>query len=407
MPRTLTLLCVVALLVGTSPSRAQPLSARQAVRLALSQSPELGPERVSVRHTSWIAGRADKDTSLAPIVGLGAGVRRDPRGEPRPEVSLTVSQPVRLASVAEGRLIHARAIAELARATQARAELDVSLQALSDWLELRRWERVEQRRRSAVERAEQLRSIVLAQVAVGAAQPGDDALAQASLGRQGALLLQAQVERESANAALRLLLAAEPTAQFTTDGELDLVDTASVRPHPAASALWAQARSETAAANMQLLEARLPLSVGLSATREGTGEWLVVGQISLPLPLRNTAAYAAAQTSRNVGSMEFEAEHVAERAARRAQALRGQLSAQRRIALQVQQDEVAPSRRALSVMDHQFHAGKVTLQALLVSRERVAEAELHLLEAQHQLALTRVQIAWLEGSLVRWARGKL
>ncbi len=399
------LLPILSLVLATwAPSiAAEPLAARDAARRALAQSPELVPVRMSARRATEIARRADATPPLPLVVGLGAGARRNAGSDTAPEVVVSVSQPLRLASLSDSRSAHAAQVAELSRAAQAQQELDVSQEVLSQWVELRHWQQVEELWQAAVERAEQLQSLVVAQVEVGAVEPGDDALAQSNLGRQRVRLLTASVERDRALASLRLLLGA-PLAELTAAGELQLIDVAADDMHPAVQSLWARARTKRAGAELELVEARPTMGLGVSVTREGTGDWLMLGQVSLPLPFGNSASYSSAQNARDVEALEFEAEHLEERMQFLARDLRRQLAIRARMVEQARNEELEPARRAAMLIEHKFRAGKVALNALLLARDRIFEAELNQLEVQRELALAQIQLAWAEGWLVHWVR---
>jgi hypothetical protein len=79
---------------------------------------------------------------------------------------------------------------------------------------------------------------------------------------------------------------------------------------------------------------------------------------------------------------------------------------QLQIVEQIRAREVEPAKRALAVLNHQFSAAKVPLSELIVARERLNDAELHLFEAHHELELQRARRAWLSGQLVNWARSE-
>jgi outer membrane protein TolC len=149
------------------------------------------------------------------------------------------------------------------------------------------------------------------------------------------------------------------------------------------------------------------MALGVSLTREGTGDWLVLGQVSVPLASGSTASYAAAQARRDVQALEFEATHAQERMKNLGGDLRRQLEVRTRMLEHVQRSELAPARQAGTIIEHQFRAGKVPLHALLAVRDTVFHAEVQALQVQKELALAQIRLAWVEGWLASWVKGEL
>ncbi len=384
------------------------LSARVALERALEKSPELGPGRLLVRDTASLRPSAARHSWARPVVAAEGGMRRNPAGDSRPEISVSLTQAVPLTSIGDARRRHADALLTEAHAELERDSLGLAVEVLDLWLDLAHWERVAEHHGRAVERAQRSSDLIAQQVALGSAQPGDDAVALAALGRSRAARRHAQAQCERAVGELQLLLDADPTEKFVTEGELGLPEPTGpdveVTRHPSTQLLLAQAQQQRSTAQLELAQARAPLGVGAQVTREGTGDWVALLHVSAPLPFGDPNRYWTLANGRQLEALEFEARHTRERFTRLAAQLRRRWDFQRRQVEQIEKEEVAPAAFALRVTEYQFEAAKVPLQTLLLSRDRVADAEMNSLLARLELERLRLQLAWADGSLLDWAR---
>lgn len=226
-------------------------------------------------------------------------------GAPRPEVLVGLYQDIPLRGLGGARADSADALLSYTAGAVARARLDAALRAGVAWTMVREAEDVLVLRRSATEGARELARITRARVDAGTLTPADRATADAEVALSAASELDAEGALVEARSELRLALTS--SEDLPLRGDLRASDDTSAdeassiaiatTSHPSLVALHRRTIAYEHDAILQRAYQAPALTVGVSWSREGTGEQVVLGVLQLPLPFSRAGDYEAARTS--------------------------------------------------------------------------------------------------------------
>ncbi len=411
--RWVVLATMVGAVLVNRPGLAEPpaiesltLTFEQALGLALEQSPELLPNNATARRARAALGHTGGAAVASPRLEVFGGSRHSPDQRPQPELGVGLSQTLSLSGLGDRREAHGRAALRLAEAELDERRLTVGREVAQAWVELRATQRRQRLQGDRVRRARLLSRTVAGRAAVGAVSRAESALAEAALARAENMFAQAREDNVAAQHRLRLLLDLPPGATLSTSGQPPkrARPADSNRVHPLVEVAAAGAAYLDADADLLLAEGGASMDLGATAMREGTGDWVFLGSLRIPLPLFNANEHHAAQRRVPAEGMRREAAHWVERRQRQLEYL--ELRAQRHEGLieNIRNHELGAARQALGVVEAEHAAGKATVPLLLSTEESVADAEAHLLDAETELLRIRVEQAFTEGTLLEWAR---
>ncbi len=302
-------LCFVALLLvtplgnaGAEPAR---LDLQAVMRRAAELAPSLGPPSAAVRGAREQRDAADVALPTPPRLEVALGPRFvKSAGDARLEASLGAWQDISLGSYGSSRRRLAQATSTEAERRFGLAVIDARTAAALAWVEARLARELVRIRSESLANAKQVETIARARVEGGKARPSELSLAAVVAGRADTELLAAQGQQFVADANLRWWVGLRPQAPFELAGELEVADARFDLPRALRTAhrrqpdvLLAAASAERRARASEAVAAsgRPFLSFGPNVVREGTGDWILLARLAVPLPTVNPAALEAAQ----------------------------------------------------------------------------------------------------------------
>ena len=298
-----------ALLLAIPVSRAQAEPARldlqTVMRRAAEVAPSLGPPTAAVRGAQEQRQAADVTFSTPPRLELALGPRfLNGSNDARLEASVGAWQDVSLGGLGAARGRLAQAASTEAERRRGLAVIDARAAAALAWVDARLAFELIRIRDASLENARQLEATARARVDAGKALPSELSLAEVIAGRADAELLAAQGKRFVAEANLRWWVGLKPQDPLELAGELEVSDAPFDLPaalrrargqQPDVRLAAASAERAARAADAVAASGRPFLSLGPSVLHEGTGDWILLGRISVPLPTVNPAGFEAAR----------------------------------------------------------------------------------------------------------------
>lgn len=291
--------------IGRAAAEPARLDLQTVMRRAAGVAPSLGPPTAAVRGAEEQRDAADVVLSTPPRLefALGPRVLNDSK-DARLEAGVGLWQDFSLGGVGAAREHLARAASNEAERRLALAVIDARVAAASAWVEARlAWELVRIRRES-LENARLLEATAKARVDGGKALPLELSLAAVVAGRADTELLAAQGKRFVAEANLRWWVGLKPQEPIELVGELEVSDAPFDLPAALRKGRGQQPDVRLAAASAERVARTADavaasgqpfLSLGPSVLHEGTGDWIVLGRVSVSLPTVNPAGFEAAR----------------------------------------------------------------------------------------------------------------
>lgn len=383
------------------------LTLRQAMRLGRRRAPALGVARARRDSVASLRDAASSAWPLPPSLQLTGGPRvLAGNRKVRPDLSVSLWQSIPIVSRTEARERVAAATGRRADAAYGVTEAEVGLETALAWVDARiARERCSRRRRSLAD-ATTLLELALARVEAGADDPSTAELARGAVGAADADLMLARGALTEALIRLGHLVGTRPS-RLRAVGPLALdlspperrVKRLARKRHPRLQLSRPEVELARARADLALANAAPSVSVGPSVTREGTGDWVFLAQVAIPLPFMAPGAFAAAQSERTA-TIRLEEEKVMSSQVERDMRLllhhRHHAFEQR---ARIEQLVVAPLRRALKLARDRYTAGKGELSPVLRARRQVLDAEDRWLRATAEVDAVEVHLAHATGTL--------
>jgi cobalt-zinc-cadmium efflux system outer membrane protein len=321
---------------------------------------------------------------LPPRLTLSAGERSGATGKGF-EVSATAIVDVPTKGIGGARETSVRSMEGARDADVRRARLEAGVRAGVAWSRALEAKVVVKLRGDSVGDADGLADFARRRVKAGPGQPIELALAEGDLGSARSAHLDAEGMLVDALAELRLAAALDANAVVEPVGDLyatndDLMDeptalAAADRDNPDVQLAAAHAR--LAGDEIRLIGASMAPAIGLGATftRDGFGDRVVTGIVSIPLPFYNPAGFEAGR-----------ARIAADVAGARVQRTRDDLKSAIHVAIHDREHSrelraslataaLPPLREALRIARAQVAAGTQDIALALLVRQRVAQAE--------------------------------
>ncbi len=390
----------------SKPAAAQlRVSLKYALQAGARSSPELGPGRAAERAAQRTRRQSRQFLSSNPRLELAAGPRLGT--ERGLDASIGVWQDIPLVGVGASRQRFADARALAARFALSGVRLESALGAGLAWVDARVARELLQIRQLSVESAKRLARVTQSRLAAGAATAGDAALARSILGAAKAGVLDAEGQRFSADVELAYMLGADAERSLDVVGRLDVDGPAlseaeafaSLTRAPQLRRLSAEARAARAAASQAKAEGAPQLSLGPSLTREGTGDWIVLGRVSLPLPLVNPRQLEAAEHQRAATVALAEYQRLERRLRREVHLLLHERVHARRTRDALARDAVAPAEVAQREALARYSSGKSTIQEVNAARLNLLDAKERWLLAAADARATELKLLAITGRL--------
>lgn len=385
-------------------ARRLTLNLETALALAARQGPELGPARAGVAGSVALANASGGFITRPPELTVSAGPRFGV--DHGLDATISLLQPLSLggAGQSRGRLAETRRAIADAVLLQARARN--LLLAAAAWVEARLSRELMLARQVSLTEAQTLLAVADARLDSGAATAGEQALTRALVGAARAALLDAEGRRFAADTELNYELGLEEV-ELDVTGALD-ADGAALdertalelaERHPALTALRAEARAAEDAVTQARAEGAPYLAVGPSLTREGTGDYILLGHVGVALPFVNPNAFEAGERARVARIAQAEVERGRLRLRADVLSLLHERTHARLARDALVRDAVGPARDALTAATNRYREGKAPLADVLVARRGLLEVEERHLEASAAARLAELKLRAAVGRL--------
>lgn len=395
----------VVLLAASTARAGEPISLREAVARGAERGPGIEVAHAPAPALDDADHAAGKLLVTPPQLSLMAGPRW--YGGVTPELQTMLTVPVHLGDVRGARagVVHGQRV--LLAKDVARAREDAALRAAIAWSRGVEVKEIIRLRRLSLEQAQGLADVAKKRASAGVSVPSELAMAQGDLGVARAALVEAEGQLFEATAELRVALGRAPDADLDPVGDLyaEGVRQQVLAPRGAEarnSALQVLiARQESAKAETSLVSATLApnLGVGVSYTREGTGDSILLGVLTLPIPVADPAAFERAR-----------ARAEEDRATAQVQRAKAELGAQvalslheiehlREVRTMLETNAIPPLREALRLAKVQVDTGTADVAVALLARQRLLGAEETLARSCAEVWRADFKLAYYTGQI--------
>jgi len=382
------------------------LDLRAAMALAQRNAPEILIAAADQRSAPLLRNAADRVVHRPPRVAFSTGPRRLAGGAQLGwDVTAGVFQEFSTGGYGKQLGEFASAVERRANASLASARRDARVRAGLAWVDARVARETLTLRTEALQGAKETVRVAQARAEVGKSSPAEAALARALMGSIQASVLSAQGDITVADAELRYWCHLELHSSLQVAGPLDIevrpIDEEEIRRHvlersPELGRIRAEADALDHAAQLGKASGKPHIEIGPSVTREGTGDWIFLGNLNLPFPgvdpfaadnaLRRTEANMArarVSVAEQTALKEVEiALHEREHALELRESLR--------------EGTIEPSLQAVREYQLQYEVGRIDLTTLLAARRE-------LLNAQERWAAAAADVQRAEVRLMRWS----
>ncbi len=382
---TLGLLAAMALAERNAPDLKEPIAERESVGAYVSAGSRL--------------------VHRPPRATLSVGPRRLAAGAQLGwDTTVGVFQELSLGGYGRNLAAYAQAVEQRAQSNLTAVQRNVRVRAGLFWVDARAAREILAIRKDALEGAEATLRVAEARAAVGKSSPAEASLARALLGSVDASVLSALGEITVADAQLRHVCGIPLHEPLQVQGSLqssgrpideNLVRRRVLLEAPELLAHRAHVTLLERSVALGRAQSRPHIELGPTVTREGTGDWIVAGHLSLPLPgidpyaadnaqrkLELNLARARSAVAEQLAIKEVE---IALHEREHALALRDSLL----------KGTVEPSRAAVREYQLQYEFGRIDLTTLLAARRE-------LLSARERWASAAAEVIRAEVKLLRW-----
>jgi cobalt-zinc-cadmium efflux system outer membrane protein len=403
--------------MGETPSHVAPARPPAPIAISLGEALHLGAtagREVAVARAPRAAVADAKRAAEAVITSppratVQVGDRRGPWGS-GVEVGVTVMADIPLGGPGAARRGVADALGKVVEADVERAKIDAATRAGLAWVTLAEADRVLALRQKSLAQASAVAKAVAARVSTGVVDPLELALARGDEATARAAVLAAEGSRFEAAMELAFAIGAAPGTAVEIKGGLDDAavdggDEAALLKRAESHPLVELAKARQGAAQREAdlaAAAQIPgIGVGASYTREGGGDHVILGVVSVPLPFsmpwrfdvarqRAAADAAAAQASlsraelgREIRAALHEREHT------------------REVYEALSQGALGPMREALRLSEAQLAAGALDVTRVLGARQRLLATEELIVKSLADVRRADLRLARAAGTLPR------
>lgn len=374
-----------------------------ALRMGAERAPVVREARAPLAASAGVRDAADSPLPYAPRATAFAGRRTGAFGSGF-EIGGGVAQDLSVHGLGGARREAASAFDLAARTELERARLQGAAAALLAWLDLLEAQQLARLRARSREDAEEIARVANARVGRGVAMPAEASLAAAELGAAQLGERDAEGLLFETRAALKLALGLPAEAAVSAAGDLEgdygPPPPAPRQEHPASTAARSQIAVARAEVNVARAVAAPPLSVGINYAREGTGEQLMTGSVTLPLPILEPTRFDAARQQAHVLSAEARAARVRDELAHDTALAQHDRSHSREVRDTLSVNVLVPLREAVRVARAAYQAGTQDAMGLLLLRQRLLTAEEQLARAAADVKRADVRSELARGTLL-------
>ncbi len=344
-----------------------------------------------------------------PILTVGAGPRVNGGSSLDLQATALAQLPLRDVRGARGRV--ARSSVDLVRDDTRRARFDAALRAAVAWSYGIEAKEVMRLRREALDQSEAIAAIAKKRAQAGVSMPSELAVTLGDVGVSRAAVLDAEGMLVEALAELRLATGESTTAAVDPAGDLYAQESQTL----SIAAKWArqadaknaglrvaQTRSHVAQQETALVSATLGpnLGVGASSTREGTGNSVVLGVLSIPIPLVDHAAFERSRWQAQADAAAAQVRQVRTELQTLLAVAMHDIQHFRELRETLKNDALPPLREALRLATAQFSAGTQEIGLVLVARQRLIATEELLAHAAGEVVRADLRLSHVAGTLL-------
>jgi cobalt-zinc-cadmium efflux system outer membrane protein len=360
------------------------LDQREATLMGASLGREVVVARAPRAAAADTRRAADAWLTTVPRATVMVGDRRTALGS-GVEVGVTLMTDVPLGGVGSARRGVADALVKVVDAEVERARIDAAARAATAWIGLAEADRILALRQRSLEHAGAIARTAAARVASGVGEPLELSLARGDEAAARAAVLDAEGLRFEASMELGFAVGLPAGAVVEARGGLDEAPDAAVdeaalirraeRDHPLVR--LAEARQASAHRDVDLATAHgIPaLGVGASFVREGAGDQVWAGIVSVPLPLSRPWAFEAARQRAAADTAGAQVALVRAELGREIRTALHEREHTREVHEALAHGALGPMREALRLAEAQLAAGTLDVTRVLYARQRLLATE--------------------------------
>jgi cobalt-zinc-cadmium efflux system outer membrane protein len=394
---------------GTASAPARFFTLAEAIQLGAAAGPGIAIAKAP-RAGGELALREASPLPRSPVLTATAGYRVG-AVTPGAELGATAMQDISINGLGSARKRAAQALIDGTDADVTRARLFAAARAGFAHMDVVLATSVLKLRTDAVKQAEEIVKTARARVGSGVAQPFEVAISQGDLGTARAAMFDAEGTRVEALAELRYSLGLPADANVDATGDLAATDErpvdattvlhAAETSHP--SLVVAKARANQAHEEATLAHATLspPIAVGASYLHEGTGEQIIMGIVSFPLPFGNPANYEAARQTAVADTWLRHVDRESQEISRDVRLALHDREHWREVRDALSKEAVVPMREAVRLARVQYEAGTQDVSSVLVARQRLLQTEEQLARAQAEVQRADLRVKAVASTLLQ------
>jgi cobalt-zinc-cadmium efflux system outer membrane protein len=325
-----------------------------------------------------------------------------------PDVSATLVQEFSLHGLGSARSELGASLDHATRSDVERARLEAAGVAALAWIDLHEAQARRRLRDRAKTDAEAIARIARVRFERGVSLPLESSLAASEVGVAELGRREAEGLVVEASAHLNFALGREPGTQVVAeesandedDDEMPEPATLPSHVHPSVSAAHARTVLAESDARLARSYARPTIGLGVGWAREGTGEQVVTGSLSVPLPVLDPTRFEGARQESNVALARASEARVRAELARDDALADHERHHSREVRDALRFGVVEPLRESVRLAQASFEAGTADMASLLVVRQRLVVAEERLAQARADVERADVHLAIVRGTLL-------
>lgn len=378
-----------------------------ALRLGAERNPFVAEARTPLAAIRGVGSASKGPLSYAPRAQISAGRREGAFGSGL-EVSGSVFQDLSIHGLGSARAAVGSSMDRAARSDVERVRLEAAGAAAIAWVDLLEAQELVRLRTLAYGDAQDIARVAKARVDRGVSLPVEAAVAESEVGTAEIANRDAEGLTFEASAHLNFALGEAVNSPVVARGDLYAIAEVPaherpVREHPATVA--AHSRVDLAVADVKLARAygSPPLGVGVTFGREGQGEQVLTGTLSIPLPVLDPTRFETSRQHVNLSTAEATETRVRAQVARDLALADHERLHTREVQQALRTRVVDSLREAVRLARSSYEAGTSDMTSLLVVRQRLIAAEEQLAHASAEVQRADIRYGAATGTLLEEA----
>lgn len=381
---------------------------KDALRLGAERSPFVAEARTPLAAVRGVGSASKGPLSYAPRAQISAGRREGSFGSGL-EVSGSVFQDLSIHGLGSARSAVGSSMDRAARSDVERVRLEAASAAAIAWVDLLEAQELVRLRTLAYADAQDIARVAKARVSRGVSLPVEGAVAESEVGTAEIANRDAEGLTFEASAHLNFALGEAVNSAVVARGDLYAIaevperERPPAREHPATAA--AHSRVDLAVADVKLARAygSPPIGVGVTFAREGQGEQVLTGTLSIPLPVLDPSRFETSRQRVNLSAAEATETRVRAQVARDLALAEHERLHTREVQQALRTRVVDSLREAVRLARSSYDAGTSDMTSLLVVRQRLIAAEEQLAHASAEVQRADIRYGTATGTLLEEA----